>query len=449
MARLSSVASDTILSSYRVRLPFGPAPEPAALPGPANLPHLNVASGPRRRHLWELSPTLHCSIIGTCLTSGELREILRRIARREGFVVATGSDHDLHGLGVRLAERRDGAGKLLHKALDRRHAATIGRFAAARDESALDRQWRDALAAGAIPGAYWSVLTHPFTSERLVVRAFGEVHMLSHLVGASNRADIRRLRALEEENAQLRTELAGQRRNWRHTLAQRDARLKELEGLHSLAASRALPEPAPPPGAPRGGTSSERLAALETRLAREVEHRAVAEERCRKAYAQLASEREQRSAAGIENASLRAEAGALEDQLRTLLGEAREPGPSAALHLAGSRVLVVGARPAQIAHWRALVERCAGEFLHQDGGIEDSITGLGGFVNRSDIILFPTDCVSHEAMWSVKRLAARLGKPYRPMRNASLAAFTHALREMTAERTTTRESAGIARPNGA
>ncbi|MFB9125872.1 hypothetical protein ACFFYR_22970 [Paraburkholderia dipogonis] len=35
-------------------------------------------------------------------------------------------------------------------------------------------------------------------------KAFGELHMLSHLVGAANRADIRRLVALEEENAALK-----------------------------------------------------------------------------------------------------------------------------------------------------------------------------------------------------------------------------------------------------
>jgi len=439
---LSSEACYTILSSKRVRLPFGPAPELAALPvapaGPRDLPGLDQA-GPRRRRLWELSPTLHCSIIGTCLTTGELREILRRIARRERFAVATTSEHDLHGLAVRLAERRDGPGKLLHKALDRRHAAAIGRFASARDEGALEAQWRAALASGAVPGAYWSVLTHPFTGERLVRRAFGEVHMLSHLMGASNRADIRRLKALEEENAQLRTELSAQRRSWRHALAERDARLRRLEGqLLTPSASRATPEPTavPPPIAPPEGAARERLAALEARLAKEIERRAAAEERCREASAQLVLERERLIAARVESASVRAEADALQKQLRNLLGESREPGAPSPLHLAGARVLVVGARPAQIAHWRALAERCAGKLLHHDGGVEDSITGLRGVVSRADIILFPTDCISHEAMWLAKRLAAQLGKPYRPMRNASLAAFTHALHEAVARQTT-------------
>jgi hypothetical protein len=180
------------------------------------------------------------------------------------------------------------------------------------------------------------------------------------------------------------------------------------------------------------GISRERLAALEARLAKECERRAMFEERCREAHAQLASERERRTANRGGVANRRAEADALQDQLRVVLGKPEEPGAGLPLHLAGTRVLVVGARPAQIAHWRALVQRCAGELLHHDGGVDDNIAGLRGLVSRADLILVPADCVSHEAMWSAKRLAAQLRKPFRPMRTASLAAFTHALREIAA-----------------
>ena len=74
MAGLSSKASDTILSSYRVQLPFGPGSAPGvlpiALPRLDNLPGLRDEPDPRRKRLWELDPTLHCSIIGTCLSQG-------------------------------------------------------------------------------------------------------------------------------------------------------------------------------------------------------------------------------------------------------------------------------------------------------------------------------------------------------------------------------------------
>ena len=49
------------------------------------------------------------------------------------------------------------------------------------------------------PGPYWALLTHPTANKDLIGEAFSDVHMLSHLVGAANRADIRRLQELERE----------------------------------------------------------------------------------------------------------------------------------------------------------------------------------------------------------------------------------------------------------
>ena len=321
-ARRATPSCRPIACSCPSGLASAPGALPIALPRLDNLPGLRDEPDPRRKRLWELDPTLHCSIIGTCLTQGELREILRRIARSEGLAIATPSDHELHSLGVRLAERRDGPGKLLHKALDRRHAAAIKRFAAARDESSLEAEWQDALAAGAIPGGYWALLTHPCCSKRLVIRAFGEVHMLSHLVGASNRADIRRLRLSRRRTHSCRpscrpSAAAGVMRS---PNAMRACGMLE-EQLHALAAARAAPEPAPaPPIAPEDAVR-DKLAALEARLAKEIERRALAEERCREAEAKRASDAERRAAIEAENASLRAEADALQEQLRSLLGE--------------------------------------------------------------------------------------------------------------------------------
>ena len=118
------------------------------------------------------------------------------------------SDHDLHGQGVLLANLRDGRGKLLHKALDKRHRLAIGRFEKAKTTDEVRALWRHAVKQGDIPGGYWAALTHPATNDALIRDIFGEVHMLSHLVGAANRADIRRLSELEAENAALREKLA-------------------------------------------------------------------------------------------------------------------------------------------------------------------------------------------------------------------------------------------------
>ena len=73
----------------------------------------------RRSKIWELADTLHCSIIGTCLSNAELRHALARLGVN-GIEVA--DDHELHVVGVMLAGRRDAGAKMLQRALDRRHA---------------------------------------------------------------------------------------------------------------------------------------------------------------------------------------------------------------------------------------------------------------------------------------------------------------------------------------
>src|SRR5690242_2506230 len=92
--------------------PIRSQPTPAA-----DLVAALTAAAPAGRHrIWDLSGQLHCSIVGTCLSTAELRQILVK-AGVDG--AASASEHDLHGQGVRLAGRRDAAARLLQKALDR------------------------------------------------------------------------------------------------------------------------------------------------------------------------------------------------------------------------------------------------------------------------------------------------------------------------------------------
>jgi len=45
------------------------------------LPSRRAPSRPRRTRIWELGSNLHCSIIGTCLSTAELRHVLVQIGR--------------------------------------------------------------------------------------------------------------------------------------------------------------------------------------------------------------------------------------------------------------------------------------------------------------------------------------------------------------------------------
>jgi hypothetical protein len=76
---------------------------------------------------------------------------------------------------------------------------------------------------------------------------------------------------------------------------------------------------------------------------------------------------------------------------------------------------------------RALVERTGARFLYHDGGKEQSVPLLPGLVSRADVLYFPIDCGSRDAVATIKRLCRRLERPRKPLRTASLAALMSTL----------------------
>src|SRR5262249_11928102 len=149
---------------------------------------------------------------GTCLSTAELRHALIKLGHKDA---TTASEHDLHASGVMIAGQRHNGAKLLHKALDRRHRVSINQFDKAKTAEEVLTIWKQAVQRGEIPGAYWAALSHSATNDALLRKIFGDVHMLSHLAGAANRADIRQLRQLEEAKAELEVKTARQQQQLR------------------------------------------------------------------------------------------------------------------------------------------------------------------------------------------------------------------------------------------
>src|SRR5215831_1049814 len=102
----------------------------------------------------------------------------------------------------------------------------------------------------------------------------------------------------------------------------------------------------------------------------------------------------------------------------------------------GLTLLYVGGRAHQIPQLKAMTERAGGRFLHHDGGIEHGSGLIPGLINRADRVLFPIDCISHDAVATIKRHCRLTGKVYEPLRTASLACLLSALVRMTGCRKT-------------
>jgi hypothetical protein len=372
----------------------------------------------RRSKLWDIAPSLRCSIIGTCLSAAELRQFFVKLGEP---TAKTASDHTLHSFGVNAAGKHDLIGKLLNKALDNRHEAAIRRFSKASSSAQLRELWLEAFEQGGIPGGYWAVLTNPATDRPLVEEAFGQVHMLSHMVGSSSRIDIVRLRALERELGERDEKISRQEARLSESSRERSELLRKVESLETEVRRREIAERTTAElvsGAATTSTLLQRLDAEKAHSSQLAAQVAELEDQVKKAHKFAATLNRQ-------NDQLQREVIALEAELK--IDKADESGLSVEHNLHGVTVHYVGGRPGLIDQLKAIVARRGGAVLSHDGGIEEKLTALPGLISRADATCFPVDCISHAAVVQIKKCCRDGNKPFIPLRTASVASFISAI----------------------
>ncbi len=368
----------------------------------------------RRSKIWDIAPSLHCSIIGTCLSAAELRQFFVKLG---DATAKTATDHTLHSYGVRAAGKHDLLGKLLNKTLDNRHEAAIRRFAKASSATRVRELWLEAFEQGNIPGGYWAVLTHPATDRPLVEEAFGQVHMLSHMVGSSNRIDITRLRTLERELGERDEKISRQETRLTEGSRERSELLRKVEQLEAEVRRREAVEQTAAEmisGAVTTSTLLQRIDAEKAHSSALAARVAGLEEQLEKALKFAATLNKQ-------NDRLQREVAALEAELRIDTGDTCDADVES--DLSGLTVLYVGGRPGLIDQLKAVVTKRGGTLLSHDGGIEENLTALPGLISRADAAFFPVDCISHSAVEQIKKSCRDRHKPFVPLRTASVASF--------------------------
>ncbi len=392
----------------------------------------------RRRKIWEIDGTYHCSIVGTCLSMGDLKAIFRKC----NFEAPPGAqEYQIHGAMVGLCETRCLVTRQLHKRLDRKHRGAIRRFTKAKMPDEVLALWKLAVEEGDIPGPYWALQSHPATTEAVRGLAFGEVHMLSHLVGAANRADIRALRQLQQQCEDMAAEIASTKADAGRRLRRRDDRIRTLEAAVSASTetTRRLEEAQHTIAELTRGAEGSSLRAENETLTRRVDnldrHCDIARERHAEALARARQAEYRVRTIEAQLAESRAELAALESDLSQLItarGDCACPEsrdcPKA--KLCGRSVLYVGGRSQLVQHYRALVQRHGGDFLHHDGGVEDGRSRLPEVLCRADLVLCPLDCVSHDAYNRLKQHCKRLDKPCVFMRSSGLSSLVREIQQL-------------------
>ncbi|WP_417772096.1 DUF2325 domain-containing protein [Stappia sp.] len=380
----------------------------------------------RRIAIWEQSDNVHCSIVGTCASV----EDLRRLARKVGIDLAAETpDYDVHGHFVRLSTADNTFSRAFQKLLDQRFEGALRRVARARGADALAALWREMCERGQVAPAYWAFMTQAHVPASLRASVFGEVHMLSHLAGASFRqktAEATTLRdQLHDSEERARRVEAG----LKSALAERDREIAELRAaLTGLRAEREMKASSQPEDA----APSDDTAALRKRLSKAERAIQTARARARLAEARLAEiDRETGETRPARPHPMAAREVAVSPTpgggvsiIPLAAGAAEATAPRAVLYVGGMH----GHRD----RLRGIAEAFNATFVHHDGGVEDAPQRLDNLLPSVDCVFCPVNCVSHDACLRAKKICQKLNKPFVPLRSSGQSAFRKALQSLVA-----------------
>lgn len=399
------------------------SPEPisrVSLPGltlpDASLCRHTEKSPPRRLKIWEMRESVECSVIGTCLTDKDLRSIVARLGLT---VPPTTTDYQLHGYFVGRIGTEGKLARAVQRVLDRRHAGMIRLVGQTEDETALEDLWSREFGAGRVSGAYWALLTHSHVPDALLSRAFGEVHMVSHVMGRTVHATAAQVSELQAQVEDLRGRLARETTRHDEALEKRDAEIRRLNDELRRARSDTVTSSLHPIG------STERS----TPYGKAQRALSAARERSRRAEARVETLNREVQELSARLACTRPAPKSAEQDEPPPVGEC--PG-AVACRLALSpgeklRVLYIGGRTGGTSHIRSIAERASVELVHHDGGLEETVGRLGALVSRCHVVFCPVDCVSHSACLKAKGACRRLSKPFVPLKSSGQQTFARAL----------------------
>lgn len=186
----------------------------------------NLRKSKGRLKIWDLHTRYHCSVLGTCLTLKELRHIAykAKIPETESF-----SDYDLHVSFVSTLNERSYISNLVNKLLDKKYKRNIQQLSKAKTNEERNKLWNKSIEEGDVAGAFWALVSHSEINESTLYNAYGKVHMLSHLSGASLRIDMQEFHRLKHRNVNAEQEIKQVSVTSRKQLNKKNKEIAQLE----------------------------------------------------------------------------------------------------------------------------------------------------------------------------------------------------------------------------
>lgn len=381
------------------------------------------------RNIWEVPSEYRCPVIGTCLTAEEHRRLLSKAGIKTKGVKL----HVVHSILMQHLGEKNRVSTKVNQYLKQKYRRATELFGNL-DEAALMDRWQQQLNAGDIDGLVYTAFSRRDLSIDLYGEIFGDIHMLSH-VSVSQISKLKRdleQQQVKHHNSQesykqqrkINRELEQENKSLLTKLQEQNRLLAKLQSDHS--SNQELKYQAQADAMPASAKSATEL--LESQLK-------AAESRLREASQTIEQLTEELANSQALNQHLQGDIEDLIAHFKTEPGfeleQEQQELPKADLD--SKRVLIIGGM-SKIRHlYQHLIEANGGQFEYHDGRLKNGRQMLDAKVNRSDIIICPVNCNSHNACNRVKKLCQKYKKPLKILSNASVSSISSALFKPTAE----------------
>lgn len=384
-----------------------------------------------RKKLWQLDSSLHCSVIGTCLSMEELIRFRRKF-KLDADIAST--DYDLHRYFVHTVNNNNYQSKHINKYLEQKYQTTVRQFSKVKSNEQLATLWDEAVKSGDIAAAYWALITFPNILKSLNDRIYGEVHMLSHLSGSTARIDMQQHHQLQQVTQTLTQQLAQSNTKIKNKIEETKQVTQQLSSQQKNM--RLLEEKYETvTGQINKPNETQNIKQLKIKLDEYESKFILQQNRLSRLEANAQKWKTLAMQSGDQYLDLKKDhiqQKAERDVLETTVQELLTPQSTSCSkqqecklnkNLCGQCILYVGGRNRQCANFRTVVEQQNGQFIHHDGGLHDGRLRLDSLLKQVDAVFCPLDCVSHEAAYKIKKYCKQHSKKLVWLPRSSLAAF--------------------------
>ena len=398
----------------------------------------------QRKKIWEIDECYQCAMVGTCLSRSEMRQLSRE---RVFSIDQNTDDYELHSYFIRISRQPDIRGKALHRYIVRKYRRATSKYFRVSTDAEIEDLWKEDVAEGRIDSAWWAVLTQPRASMELTGRLYGQLHMLGHdclnsyfrkkqviaelkekvaileeVLTSERHARVREKRQLKEDLSVMESEMDNHTVVLRENQYFRDLTKELKERIDQLTSANIYLQ----------------KASLEAKVTEVTNELGQVREELSEATARLTEMNTQQRSVLLQNQELANELASLEGIILQHIGKEdpcekcndqhteKCPGQN----LCGRTVLYVGGLNKMVPHYRQLVEKLGGRFMHHDGGKEVSRNLLPKMLVTADAVFCPIDCVSHDACHCVKKICKHYQKPFVLMRSSSLSSLAKGLADI-------------------